>query len=67
MGGGSGEDGWWWQISLSLSECGFFQWQIFILVVSQKIVRARNKQTIHSKMRHKKGKKIGGNRILVSW
>jgi hypothetical protein len=35
--------------------------------VTKKSCAPKNEQTIHSKMRCKKGKKSGGNRILASW
>ncbi len=35
--------------------------------VKNKSCAPKNKQAIHSKMRHENGKKSGGNRILASW
>jgi hypothetical protein len=35
--------------------------------VMKKLCAPKNEQTIHSKMRHEKGKNSGRNRILASW
>jgi hypothetical protein len=35
--------------------------------VTKKLCAPKNEQTIHSKMRHEKGKKSRGNRILTNW
>jgi hypothetical protein len=60
------------QLSVVAADLLIFIRMLFFLTadfgcVTKKSCAPKNKQTIHSKMRHEKGKKSGGNRILASW